>query len=164
MKKKIYYYVKLYQASKLEGYINENTMIREISTNFDDIPEVESYAIEEVNTIIVEKVSPFRVREITTGVIFPIINILTKILSSYSLYYIEKPLRDIHTFIFSKGDTILGKEVQSVSEIDKYNSMHPNVVEFKKELLNAINYGQVNMENKKREDLNIKTKRKVLQP
>lgn len=153
---KKYYYVRLYQALKEFGYIKKEQTISEIIDGFSDIPEVKSFYFDELETIIVEKISPFLVKEINTGTVFPIVNIIRKSSYVYQIYCVEKPMYESHTFILSKGDTIIGKEIKSISEIDKYNKKHPDSNQFKIHLQNIIKTGKNNMEHEKKEELKDK--------
>lgn len=149
MKNKKYYYVKLYQISKYVKNIKEGTIVGKIIDTFDDIPTVESSNFEEIDTIIVEKVYPFHVKEINTGILFPIINL--EIVSSYinPIYYIEHPLYQSNTFVLSKSDKILGKEITSSKELIDYHQKHPNTNEFQLYLKNLTNKNNQSIKTKK---------------
>ena len=93
----------------------------------------------------VEKIAPYQVREVKTGITLPIVDIIGE---NIQYYLLNTHFRKPHTFVFSINNKLISKEVVSTKELELYNINHPNPQMFKNELLEIIKQGQINVINK----------------
>lgn len=133
MKKTNYSKVMLYQIYPVFGTVKEGMTISQIDDSFNDLPDISSAEFCEVTPIIVEKYSPFLVREIITGLAFPIINIHSVSSKLSPMYYVEKPMQETCAFVISVGDKLISTDI-SQKDLEKYMDIHPNINEFKQYL------------------------------
>lgn len=85
--------------------------------------------------IMVERILPYHVKEVRTGLIIPILNIDNK--PSYrpsSNYKIKYSFGKVHTFVFSENNKIIGRPVESIKELEWYVQEHPYSKQYKQEL------------------------------
>lgn len=83
----------------------------------------------------VERILPYHVKEVRTGLIIPILNIDNK--PSYrpsSNYKIKYPFWKVHTFVFSENNKIIGRSVESIKELEWYVQENPYSKQYKQEL------------------------------
>lgn len=158
LKYKDCYYIKLYQVFECFGYITEDTVISEVYDCFNNLPIIISPEFKELSTIIVKKRSPFLVQEILTGLTFPIVNIYPVSSKLYPMYGVEKPMKESHTFVISKGDKLIANKLNNHKELGQYREKHPDINVYKKELQTIINLGKQNMDNKKTKKRTLKLK------
>ena len=147
---KKYYWVKLYQVTKGKAYINNEKVAIGIEHIKDSLvnPTIKSYILEEKEIIMVEKIFPYQVREVKTGITFPIVNISVSSTEDGYGRRITSPFKKVHTFVFSQEYNLISRPVLSSKDLELYNSKHPNTQKFKKELLTIINEGKNNTINK----------------
>ena len=145
---KKYYWVNLYQVTKGTAYLkNNNKYAFTILNNpYSEInPKINSFILEEKEIIMVEKIAPYQVREVKTGITLPIVDIIGE---NIQYYLLNTHFRKPHTFVFSINNKLISKEVVSTKELELYNINHPNPQMFKNELLEIIKQGQINVINK----------------
>lgn len=147
---KTYYWVKLYQVTKDKSYIYNEKLKIEIEDVKDSLinSTIKSSFLEEKGIIMVEKIFPYQVREVKTGITFPIININMLLTNGRYCYFIEPILKKEHTFVFSKEYSLISKQVVTSEELELYNSTHSDIKLFKDELLTIFNEGKNTMINK----------------
>ena len=147
---KKYYWVKLYQVSKGKSYLNNEKINLGIDYNKNSLvnPTIKSYVLEEKQIIMVEKIFPYQVREVKTGITFPIVNISVSSTEDGYGRRITSPFKKVHTFVFSQEYNLISKPVVSSQELEQYNNDHSDIEKFKNELLTIINEGKNNVINK----------------
>lgn len=161
MKKNKYYYVKLYQVKSWVGYIKEGTCIKEVSESRDGILDVTSEYFTLVDKIIVEKIRPFHVREIITGIVFPIVNIEKRYSHVHPIYHVRKQMYDAHTFILSIEDRIICKDTITQIELEKYYHKNYQNPEFQEKIKATNATGELyKQKEKEREKTKIKKRSK----
>lgn len=151
---KQYYFMKIYQVSEQIGYLKSGE--KYYSMSIFRTPN-EKYKLEVVSTlkrteslIIVERISPFSVKEIKTGVKFPILNLKKK----DEIVYISYPFGQLlHTFVISENGKLEATKVKNSQELEAYIEHTPDNKTFKTMLLQFINDGKTNMENKISEEI-----------
>lgn len=161
---KKYYWVNLYQITKGTAYLNNNNKYAFTILNnpYSEIHlKVNSFILAEIETIMVEKIAPYQVREVKTGVIFPIVDIKKDEINQY-YHTINTHFRKPHTFVFSIDDKLISKEVVSAKDLELYNINHPNPQIYKNELLEIIKQGQINVINKTEREKKEKESKKEL--
>ena len=159
---KQYCWIRLYQVSPSKGYLKNNeiySIFYFLPTLRDDIvPELE-HSIESKKIIMVEKISPYQVREVKTGLIFPIVEFKKK--PQEDLEYISTNLKKVHTFVCSRENKLISSKVTSSEEIEQYNQSYPDVKKYKEELLAIFEVGESNMENKIEQENQTKKQNKI---
>ena len=147
---KKYYWVKLYQVTKGKSYINNEKVAIGIEYIKDSLvnPTIKSYILEEKEIIMVEKIFPYQVREVKTGITFPIVNISVSSTEDGYGRRMTSPFKKVHTFVFSQEYNLISQPVVSSKDLELYNSKHPDTQKFKNELLEIIKQGQLNVINK----------------
>ena len=164
---KKYYWVKLYQVSKGKSYLNNEKINLGIDYNKNSLvnPTIKSYVLEEKQIIMVEKIFPYQVREVKTGITFPIVNISISSTEDGYGRRITSPFQKVHTFVFSQEYNLISKPVVSSQELEQYNNDHSDIEKFKNELLTIINEGKNNVINKiereRLEKIKEQNKRKI---
>ncbi len=159
---KNYYWVELYQIkegisslSNDEIQFNTETTPNSLINTHINAPNY----IENIEIIIVEKIFPYYVKEIKTGIIFPIVNIIDKVsYPNQTGKRIKYPHRKIHTFVFSKNNKLLGRKVKSEKEISWYNRQHLFKETYQTELKDIVLVGKTKVNN----SVQNKEKRKIL--
>ena len=150
------YKASLFQVAKSKGYIKECEPYWEIkgltpvftaeSGTLVERHELKTHFVQE---IIVEKISPYMVREVKTGLTFPILNIrlVDDIDNPYRKEEYGFCVGNIHTYVL---DECFGHELEEVSveDLEEYNQKHPDASEFKKELLTIFTISEENMKAK----------------
>ena len=164
---KKYYWVRLYQVTKGKAYLNNEKVAIGIEHIKDSLvnPTIKSYILEEKEIIMVEKIFPYQVREVKTGITFPIVNITISSTEDGYGHRMTSPFKKIHTFVFSREYNLISQPVVSSKDLELYNSKHPDIQKFKNELLEIIKQGQLNVINKiereKSEKLREQKERKI---
>lgn len=161
---KKYYITTLCQASPYQGYfvhLEQFKRMLVIKTPDEKYKIEAGYTITETNKfIIVEKIFPYFVREIKTGIIFPILK-LKKDNYYSNEKYISYPFGLIHTFVISEENELNAREITSSRDFEIYDRNHPSAEEFKKELLEIIARGKENMNAKLKEQCHIQIPEKI---
>lgn len=161
---KKYYIIRLCQASPHKGYFvhgeQYKSMIAFKTPGEKYKMEAEYTIVEDDYFIIVEKIFPYFVREIKTGIIFPILK-LKKDEYYSDKEYISYPFGMLHTFVISRGNELYGNELTSPENFEIYDRNHPSAEEFKKELLEIIARGKENMNAKLKEQCHIQILEKI---
>lgn len=146
---KKYYLMYLYQVSPKVGYLKsgEKYCPLTVFTSPDN-----EYKLEATTTIIntnklimVEKIFPSLVREVKTGIVFPIINFIT---ADKDSKHISSSRGKVHTFVCSVDNKLLATEITTSCELQRYNRMYPDSKKLKEELQAMITTGKSNMEDK----------------
>ena len=167
---KQYHLMRLYQVTKAKGYIESGEMYQQLFTI--KRPGKESkiemaYTLEDTNRIImVERISPYLVKEVKTGIIFPIVNFKKKNKDNKSSEYLYSAFRKVHTFVCSRENKLLSKKVNLLSEIEEYDRLYSNNEAFKEELLEVVAEGKEKFDCKLAEETQIKkenVKKKIRQ-
>ena len=96
----------------------------------------------------VEKIFPYQVREVKTGITFPIVNISVSSTEDGYGRRMTSPFKKVHTFVFSQEYNLISQPVVSSIDLELYNSKHTDTQKFKNELLEIIKQGQLNVINK----------------
>lgn len=151
---KKYYWVWLYQVHKGVAYLETS----EIAFNIQTLPNspinkmIEApHYLENIKIIMVEKIFPYHVKEVRTGLVFPILNITNKKSNQYSLYRkVVYPFGKVHTFVFSQDNKLIGRTVKSSKELEWYKREHCFPEKYKQELQEIINVGKINVYNKQK--------------
>lgn len=161
---KTYHLIRLYQVTETKGYIQSGEMhtpMVVIRTKGDNYKIEAAYSIEDTNKIIlVEKLNKFLVREIKTGIVFPIVNIKTKTTSKGTHEYLYCLFDKVHTFVCSRDNKLLSKEINSSKELEGYDKLHLDAKAFKEELLEIIEIGKNNCASKLNEEKQSKKEQK----
>lgn len=156
MKNKKYSKVMLYQVFPVFGTVKEGMTISQIDEGFNDLPVISSVEFQETIPIIVEKYSPFLVREVITGLAFPIVNVHAISSKLNSMYYVEKPIQEACAFVISRGERLISIDIDKADELEKYKKQHPDESEFKQYLQ------QIRDVKKKNTNFSNSIKRRVL--
>lgn len=145
---KKYYWLILYQVTKGTAYLKNNNKyaFRILNNPYSEInPTINALILTEKQIIMVERISLYQVREVKTGITFPIVDIIGE---NIQYYLLNTHFRKPHTFVFSIENKLISKEVLSSKDLEIYNNKHPDAQKFKNELLEIIKQGQLNVINK----------------
>ena len=159
---KKYYHTRIYQASVHKAFFisgepfKKMIVFKEPNENYKFEAEYTLVNTDEI--IIIEKIFPYLVREVKTGIIFPIVN-FKKESNINSNLYISHPFGLVHTFVASENGKLVANEVNSPLTLEE-NQLHPDVNLFKHQLLEIINRGKTNMDAKLRNKQYQKNKQK----
>lgn len=150
MKKK-YHIMNIYQVSPQVGYIRSGEKYY-LFTSFKS--QDNEHQLEAVPTIIntqiiirVEKIFPGLVREVKTGIIFPIVNFKTST-KDKEQQFICSSYDKIHTFVCSENSALVSQEVTTLEQLQSYDHLYPDSKKLKEKLQNIIYMGRTNMGNR----------------
>lgn len=159
---KNYYWIELYQIKEGISSLSNDEIQFNIETTPNSLINTHINApnyLENIQVIIVEKIFPYYVKEIRTGIIFPIVNIIDTVTSyNKKIKKLKYPPKKIHTFVFSKNNKLLGRKVKSEQEISWYNRQHLFKETYQKELKDIVLIGKTKVNN----SVQNKEKRKIL--
>lgn len=143
---KKYHLMEIYQVPKKVGYLKSGeryfpfTFIGKIGIDYKIYTEPTIVNTKKI--IMVEKKLPFLVREVKTGIVFPIVN-FKPILDYQTISCFHKK---VHTFVCSENNILFSLEVTTSEQIEQYNKMYPDSKKLKEELETIINTGKNNMD------------------
>ena len=157
---KKYHMMRLYQATKCKGYISHGERYKQMITfnhpGEEYKPEAAFTLLDTNMIIMVERISPYLVKEVKTGIVFPVVNFKKKNTVDGTAEYLYSCFKKVHTFVCSRENKLLSKEVDSSLWLEEYNNLHPNTNALREELLEILALGKKQLDDKLYEEEMIK--------
>ena len=152
---KKYHLMEIYQVSKRVGYLESGEPYSQLTIfNQPDSNYKLEASLTVTNTtkiILVERIFPTLVREVKTGIIFPIVDFKSKAQSD--IEYMTCIYRKFHTFVYSQNGKLLSTEITTANQFNWYNQIYPDASILRKELQRILTEGKTNMEVKLKQEM-----------
>lgn len=163
---KKYHMMRLYQVTEAKGYIESGEKFKQMiafKTPGEEYKPEAAYTLIDTNMIImVERISQYLVREVKTGVKFPIVNFKKKTKDNTEEEYLHSGFKKVHTFVCARENKLISKQVSLLNELEEYDQLYPSTQALKTELLEIITAGKIKFDCKTYEEEQIKeAKRQV---